>query len=125
MTKFAHDEVVPDSSSATSKKEQVADMFDNIAYRYDFLNRFLSGGIDILWRKKALRFLKASQPRTILDVATGTADVAIMASRLLKPEAITGIDISEGMLEIGRTKIHKLGLDNTIELLKGDCETIS
>ncbi len=125
MTKFAHDNVVPDSLSASSKKEQVADMFDDIAHRYDFLNRFLSAGLDIGWRKKALACLSDLQPKKILDVATGTADVAIMASGLLKPEAITGIDISEGMLEIGRRKIEKLGLQNTIELLKGDSETIN
>jgi demethylmenaquinone methyltransferase/2-methoxy-6-polyprenyl-1,4-benzoquinol methylase len=125
MTRFAHDSVVPDSLSGQSKKEQVADMFDNIAYRYDFLNRFLSAGLDISWRRKALGFLKELQPKKILDVATGTGDVAIMASGLLKPEAITGIDISEGMLEIGRKKIQRLGLQDAIELLKGDSETIN
>jgi len=125
MTRFAHDSVVPDSLSGQTKKEQVADMFDHIAYRYDFLNRFLSAGLDISWRRKALGFLKELQPKKLLDVATGTADVAIMASGLLKPETITGIDISEGMLEIGRKKVQKLGLQNTIELLKGDSETIN
>jgi demethylmenaquinone methyltransferase/2-methoxy-6-polyprenyl-1,4-benzoquinol methylase len=125
MTRFAHDSVVPDNLSGQSKKEQVADMFDNIAYRYDFLNRFLSAGLDIRWRKKALGYLKELRPGKILDVATGTGDVAIMASGLLKPVAITGIDISEGMLEIGRKKVQKLGLENTIELLKGDSETIN
>jgi len=125
MTKFAHDSIVPDQSSDQSKKEQVAGMFDDIAFRYDFLNRTLSGGMDILWRKKALGYLKELQPKKILDVATGTADVAIMASRLLKPTTITGIDISEGMLEVGRKKVESQGLQNTIELLKGDSETIS
>jgi demethylmenaquinone methyltransferase/2-methoxy-6-polyprenyl-1,4-benzoquinol methylase len=125
MTRFAHDSVVPDSLSGQSKKEQVADMFDNIAYRYDFLNLFFSAGLDISWRRKALGFLKELQPKKILDVATGTGDVAIMASGLLKPEAITGIDISEGMLEIGRKKIQRLGLQDAIELLKGDRETIN
>ena len=120
MTKFAHDSVVPDKDSAFTKKEQVADMFDDIAHRYDFLNRFLSGGLDISWRKKALGYLKTLQPKKMLDVATGTADVAIMASGLLKPTSITGIDISDGMLEIGRKKINRLGLQNTIELLNGD-----
>ena len=100
-------------------------MFDDIAYRYDFLNRALSGGLDIVWRKKALAYLKDLQPKTILDVATGTGDVAIMASRLLKPTHITGIDISGGMLELGRKKVADLGLQNTIELLKGDSEQIS
>ncbi|RYD78569.1 MAG: bifunctional demethylmenaquinone methyltransferase/2-methoxy-6-polyprenyl-1,4-benzoquinol methylase UbiE [Sphingobacteriales bacterium] len=125
MTKFAHDSIVPDQTSDQTKKEQVAGMFDDIAYRYDFLNRTLSGGLDISWRKKALNYLKDLQPKYMLDVATGTADVAIMASRLLKPDAIKGIDISEGMLEIGRKKVAAQGLKDTIELLKGDSETIS
>lgn len=100
-------------------------MFDDIAYRYDFLNRFLSGGLDVGWRKKALGYLRELQPKKILDVATGTGDVAIMASALLKPSLIVGIDISNGMLEIGRQKIAKLGLQNTVELLNGDSETIN
>src|SRR3954463_1134168 len=81
MTEFAHDEVVPLKNSALSKKEQVADMFDSIAFRYDFLNRFLSAGIDIRWRKKAIAQLKGIAPKQVLDVATGTADVAIMTAR--------------------------------------------
>ena len=105
MTQFAHDQVVPQQDSSLSKKEQVADMFDDIAYRYDFLNRFLSGGIDILWRKKAIGQLKKLDPKKILDVATGTADVAIMTTDILTPEKIIGIDISEGMLSFGRKKI--------------------
>ena len=125
MTKFAHDNVVPLQGSELSKKEQVADMFDNIAYRYDFLNRFLSAGIDIWWRKKAIRQLLKLAPQTVLDVATGTADVAIMSTKILKPKKITGIDISDGMLAIGRQKVAKLGLQNTIELLNGDSETIN
>ncbi len=125
MTKFEHDTVVPDKDSDLSKKQQVAEMFDDIAHRYDFLNRFLSAGIDIGWRKKALGYLKDIRPKKILDVATGTGDVAIMASGLLKPDKITGIDISEGMLEIGRKKIKEAGLELQIELLKGDSETIS
>ena len=124
MTQFAHDKVVPVIGSELSKKEQVADMFDNIAYRYDFLNRFLSVGIDITWRKKAIKQLKDINPKKILDVATGTADVAIMTARILQPEKIIGIDISDGMLNVGRKKIAKLGLENLIELLNGDSETI-
>ena len=116
MTVFEHDKVVPDQTSDLSKKEQVADMFDDIAKKYDFLNRFLSAGIDVSWRKKALSHLKESNPATILDVATGTADVAILAQSILHPEKIIGIDISEGMLSIGREKINKLGLQNQIEL---------
>ncbi|WP_301920971.1 bifunctional demethylmenaquinone methyltransferase/2-methoxy-6-polyprenyl-1,4-benzoquinol methylase UbiE [Ferruginibacter sp.] len=124
MTQFAHDTVVPSKGSDLSKKDQVADMFNSIAYRYDFLNRFLSAGVDVWWRKKAIRELKKLKPKNILDVATGTADVAIMATTLLDPEKITGIDISDGMLEIGRAKIKKKGLEKTIELLNGDSETI-
>ena len=125
MADYAHDTIVPYKDSGISKKLQVAGMFDDIAFRYDFLNRFLSAGIDVRWRKKAIKQLVDLKPKNILDVATGTADVAIMASGILKPEKITGIDISDGMLELGRKKIQKLGLQNTIELLNGDCETIN
>jgi demethylmenaquinone methyltransferase/2-methoxy-6-polyprenyl-1,4-benzoquinol methylase len=117
--------VVPYAGSKLSKKEQIADMFDNIAFRYDFLNHFMSMGIDVIWRKKALKQLKTLQPKQMLDVATGTGDFAIMAQRILQPDHITGIDISEGMLAIGRKKIEKLGLDNKITLQGGDSETIS
>jgi demethylmenaquinone methyltransferase/2-methoxy-6-polyprenyl-1,4-benzoquinol methylase len=100
-------------------------MFDSIAFRYDFLNRFLSVGIDVYWRKKAIRQLKDLRPQKVLDVATGTADVAIMTYRLLKPAKIAGIDISEGMLNLGRQKIAKLGLQDKIELFQGDSEKIA
>jgi demethylmenaquinone methyltransferase/2-methoxy-6-polyprenyl-1,4-benzoquinol methylase len=125
MTEFAHDLIVPYKKSTLTKKEQVAAMFDDIAFRYDFLNRFLSGGIDVSWRKKAIRQLSSLQPKKILDVATGTADMAIIESAILNPVKITGIDISDGMLEIGRKKIAELGLDDKIELLNGDSETIN
>ncbi len=124
MGKFAHDTVVPDIASNLSKKEQVAHMFNNIAPQYDFLNRFLSAGIDISWRKKALSLLKKDNPKKILDIATGTADVAILAANILSPEKIVGIDISDGMLELGRKKIATLNLQDTIELLQGDSEAI-
>ncbi len=124
MTQFAHDTIVPYKGSALNKKEQVAAMFNDIAFRYDFLNRFLSAGIDIKWRKKAIKLLLDLRPQKILDVATGTADVAIMASGILHPEKIIGIDISEGMLAIGQKKVEKLGLQDTIQLLNGDSETI-
>lgn len=124
MTEFAHDSVVPYKDSEGSKKQQVAAMFDDIAFKYDFLNRFLSAGIDVGWRKKAIKQIAELHPKTILDVATGTADVAIMASGILKPEKIVGIDISDGMLEIGRQKVEKAGLTGIIELLNGDSETI-
>lgn len=125
MSKFAHDTIVPFKDSELSKKQQVAVMFDKIAFRYDFLNRFLSAGIDVSWRKKAIKQLKALQPQYILDVATGTGDVAILAEKMLHPVKITGIDISEGMLDIGRKKVQKSGLQSKIELLQGDSETMS
>jgi demethylmenaquinone methyltransferase/2-methoxy-6-polyprenyl-1,4-benzoquinol methylase len=125
MLKYDHDSVMPEEGSDLSKKEQVAGMFDSIAYRYDFLNRFLSAGIDIIWRKNALKELKKLDPKKILDVATGTADVAIMATNSLHPEKIIGIDISDGMLDFGRKKIEKLKLGKIIELVNGDSETIN
>ena len=124
MGNYAHDRIVPDQASNLPKKEQVALMFDQIAPQYDFLNRFLSAGIDISWRKKTLLKLKKDNPQFILDVATGTADLAIMASRLLSPQKITGIDISEGMLELGRKKILQGGLQEQITLHTGDSEAI-
>ena len=124
MGKFAHDTIVPDVASNLSKKEQVALMFNRIAPQYDFLNRFLSAGIDISWRKKALSYLKKDNPQAILDVATGTADVAMLAAKILQPKNIIGIDISEGMLAEGRKKIAALGLQNSIDLISGDSEQI-
>lgn len=125
MAKYDHDTVVPYSDSELSKKQQVTDMFNRIAFRYDFMNRFLSAGIDVAWRKKALKQLLKEKPKVILDVATGTGDVAIMAYELLKPDNIIGIDISDKMLEIGRGKVLKLGLDKQIELQSGDSEAIN
>ncbi len=107
-----------------SKKKQVSNMFDNIAPWYDFLNHFLSLGIDISWRKKAIRSLRDLQPKRILDVATGTADLALEAESQLSPTQIVGIDISKEMLEIGRQKLEKKGLTDKIELLEGDSENI-
>ena len=125
MTRFEHDSVVPLNDSALSKKEQVAEMFDDIAKKYDFLNRFLSAGTDVTWRKKALSHLKEIKPSSLLDVATGTADVAILAHRILSPDKIVGIDISEGMLEIGRKKIKDISLDEKISLINNDARLIS
>ncbi len=124
MNMYPHDTVVPFKDSAESKKKQVETMFDKIAFRYDFLNRFLSAGIDVSWRKKAIKLLLPLHPKKILDVATGTGDFALTSYEILKPEKITGIDISEGMLELGREKIVKAGLANHIELLNGDSEAI-
>jgi len=115
--------VVPYKEKEGSKKAQVAEMFDNISPRYDFLNHFLSLGIDILWRKKAVKELKAIKPKLILDIATGTGDFAIEALSL-KPEKIIGVDISEGMLSFGREKLSRRKLNDKIELRMGDSEKL-
>lgn len=116
--------VLPYAESTASKKEQVASMFDNISHSYDKLNRILSFGIDILWRKKAIATLKDARPALILDIATGTGDLAIEALSL-RPDKIIGVDISEGMLAAGRVKINRLGLADKIELRTGDSENLS
>ena len=115
--------VVPYKNSTKNKKKQVAEMFDNISARYDLLNHVLSLNIDKYWRKKSLKLLAASQPKNILDVATGTADFAIAALKL-HPEKIVGIDISDGMLAIGRKKLLKKKLQNQVELLNADSENM-
>lgn len=106
-----------------SKKEQVADMFDNIAARYDLLNHVLSLSIDKGWRKKVVRMASEGDPKLILDVATGTADLAIALEKAA-PEKITGIDISAGMLDVGRQKIEKKGLSKLISLEQADSENL-
>ncbi|MBK6932241.1 MAG: bifunctional demethylmenaquinone methyltransferase/2-methoxy-6-polyprenyl-1,4-benzoquinol methylase UbiE [Saprospirales bacterium] len=116
--------VTPYRSDGESKKAQVERMFDKIAPRYDLLNRVLSLGIDVWWRRKALGYLRQLQPKVILDVATGTADVALLAARMLKPERITGIDIANQMLEYGREKIRRAGLERVITLETGDSEQL-
>jgi ubiquinone/menaquinone biosynthesis methyltransferases len=113
MEEFSHD-----------KKAAVGSMFDEIAHSYDFLNHFLSFGVDRLWRKKAIKIISQTHKQcNILDVATGTGDLAIAALKL-DPSHITGIDISEKMLEAGREKIRKMGLSEKIELVHGDSEKI-
>jgi demethylmenaquinone methyltransferase / 2-methoxy-6-polyprenyl-1,4-benzoquinol methylase len=124
MSKFAHDNLTPYQDSTLNKKEQVASMFNNIAGKYDFLNHFLSIGIDVIWRKNALNQLKSIQPKKMLDVATGTGDLAIMAAKRLQPNTVTGIDISTGMLEVGKEKIKKANLDKVITMLEGDSENL-
>jgi demethylmenaquinone methyltransferase/2-methoxy-6-polyprenyl-1,4-benzoquinol methylase len=115
--------VLPYKEEQSGKKAQVAKMFDSISHRYDFLNHFLSLGIDRGWRKRAIEFLKPHKPKHILDVATGTGDFALQALAL-NPDHITGIDISEGMLEIGRKKIQERQLSSKVELQRGDSENI-
>ena len=114
--------IKPQQNSSRSKKKQIADMFDNIAKSYDFLNHTLSFGMDFYWRKKAIEKL-TNKPKIILDVACGTADFAIAASRLEKTQ-ITGIDISKKMLEIGRKKVEQKGLKKQIKLQLADSENL-
>lgn len=115
--------VVPYKDKTEAKKQQVASMFDSISGKYDFLNHFLSLGIDIRWRKKAIKLLKPSQPKQILDIATGTGDFAIEALKL-NPTKIIGVDISEGMLGVGREKMKKKGFDQIIDMQSGDSENL-
>jgi demethylmenaquinone methyltransferase / 2-methoxy-6-polyprenyl-1,4-benzoquinol methylase len=118
-----HDKIKP-YHTGKEKKEEVAEMFNNIANRYDLLNSILSLGIHKGWRKKCVQLLAPDKPGKILDVATGTADFAIACAKL-KPGKITGIDISEGMMQFGREKIKKAGLENLIELEYGNAETVA
>lgn len=115
--------IVPDETSNLSKKAQVADMFNNIAGKYDFLNHFLSLGIDKSWRRKAIAAISGIHPKVILDVATGTGDLAIEASKL-SPEKIIGIDIAIQMLSVGRQKIKEAQLVGIITLETGDSEAL-
>ncbi len=115
--------VVPYKEDSSTKKEQVARMFDSISGRYDFLNHFLSMGIDRVWRRKAISLLRDIQPKVILDVATGTGDFAIEALNL-KPDKIIGVDISDGMLNVGRKKMESKKIDHLIELRSGDSENL-
>jgi len=116
--------IVPYKDQNTGKKAQVAEMFDKISPTYDFLNHFLSLGIDILWRKTAIKLLKNENPKLILDVATGTGDFALEALKL-NPERIIGVDISEGMLAQGREKMKKRNLTAKIDLQSGDSENLN
>lgn len=116
-------QVTPYKDSGQQKKQQVEQMFDNIAPKYDFLNHFLSLGIDKLWRNKAIRILSDFKSDYVLDVATGTGDFAIAASKL-KPRKIIGFDISGEMLNVGRQKVKRLGLEEVIEFKKGDSEAM-
>jgi demethylmenaquinone methyltransferase / 2-methoxy-6-polyprenyl-1,4-benzoquinol methylase len=116
-------EIKPNQQAESTKKEQVEEMFNSIAPRYDLLNRLLSLGIDKGWRKKAINEISDIHPKYILDVATGTADLAIEALSLI-PQKITGVDISAQMLEVGKTKVQKLQQEAIIELVKGDSEQL-
>lgn len=121
---YPQEKITPYNSD-DKKSVQVEQMFDNIAHAYDSLNHTLSLGIDKSWRRKAIAWLKPSAPRKIMDVATGTGDFAIQAYRDLKPETIIGTDISEGMMEVGRTKAGKMGLTDKITFAREDCTDLS
>ena len=116
-------EVKPYGDANKSKKEEVAQMFDNISAKYDFLNHFLSLGIDKIWRKKAVNMLREINPTKILDIATGTGDFAI-ESLSLKPDEVIGVDISEGMLQKGREKMVKRKVDHIVSMRSGDSEDL-
>lgn len=113
--------VKPYSDSDLTKKEQVEQMFDNISGKYDELNHILSMGIDVGWRKKVVKIIKNQNPKTVLDIATGTGDLAIMMAKATDAK-ITGFDLSAGMLEVGRKKIEELNLEDRIDMIQGDAE---
>lgn len=115
--------IVKPYNSDRSKKEEVAEMFNNISGRYDFLNHFLSLGIDHLWRARAVKELREINPKRILDIATGTGDFAI-ANLKLNPEEVVGIDISSGMLEVGKVKMKKKKVDHIVSMQLGDSEDL-
>lgn len=116
------EKVTPYKDSELGKKEQVAKMFDNISGNYDGLNRMISFGIDVKWRKKVVQIVKDARPEKVLDIATGTGDLAINIAKNTDAKKIIGLDISVGMLEVGKTKITKAELDDKIEMIVGDSE---
>ena len=118
-------EVIKPYNQEAEKANQVEQMFDNIAPTYDKLNHRLSWDIDKGWRLKAIRQLQPFAPKTLLDIATGTGDFAILAAKMLKPEKLIGADISEGMMEIGRQKVKAEGLDSIVSFEKEDCLNLS
>lgn len=121
---FTLSKITPYKDSQLGKKEQVTQMFDNISKEYDGLNRVISFGIDVSWRKKVVSLVNETQPKTILDIATGTGDLAIQLATSTKASRIIGLDISEGMLDVGRKKVTQKQLDNRIELVLGDSENL-
>ena len=118
-------ETIKPYHAGDGKAAQVEQMFDNIAPTYDTLNHRLSWDIDKGWRKKAIKQLAPFQPQTMLDIATGTGDFAILSAQMLQPQKLIGADISEGMMEIGRQKVKQLGLQDVISFAKEDCLHLS
>jgi len=115
--------ITPYKDSQLGKKQQVEQMFDTISGNYDNLNRMISLGTDQGWRRKVLKLVAETNPTTILDIATGTGDMAILLSKT-NAQKITGLDLSAGMLEVGRKKIKALNLDHRIEMIQGDSENL-
>ena len=115
--------VKPYGNAARTKKEEVAEMFNNISKRYDFLNHFLSLGIDKIWRRKAVKELREIHPKRILDIATGTGDFALATLKVM-PEEVVGMDISEGMLAVGKVKMRKKKVDHIVSMQLGDSENL-
>ncbi|NHM05807.1 bifunctional demethylmenaquinone methyltransferase/2-methoxy-6-polyprenyl-1,4-benzoquinol methylase UbiE [Flavobacterium sp. CYK-4] len=118
------EKITPYKSSTLSKKEQVAQMFDNISGNYDGLNRVISFGIDMKWRQKVIQLVADQNPKTVLDIATGTGDLAILMAEKTKAEKIIGLDISAGMLEVGKQKIAHKQLSEKIEMMLADSEAM-
>ena len=116
--------VTPYQGSSQSKKQQVEQMFDNISGNYDGLNRVISMGTDVSWRKKVVQMAKDHQPETVLDIATGTGDLAIQIAEAANAKKIIGLDLSEGMLKVGRKKIMSKNLQTKIEMIQGDSEAL-
>ncbi|MCH9661128.1 MAG: bifunctional demethylmenaquinone methyltransferase/2-methoxy-6-polyprenyl-1,4-benzoquinol methylase UbiE [Bacteroidetes bacterium] len=116
--------VTPYKNSNASKKEQVEEMFDNISGNYDGLNRVISLGTDVKWRKKVVKLIAATHPKTILDIATGTGDLAIKYAEKIPAQKIVGLDLSEGMLSVARKKVAKKSFNTQLEFVKGDSEAL-
>jgi len=116
-------DVKPYKDKDNSRKEQVTEMFDNISGNYDFMNRIMTFGIDVKWRKKVVKMVAETHPEEILDIATGTGDFAIMLAKI-KPRRIVGLDISAGMLKVGKKKVKEKNLENLIEMVLGDSENL-
>lgn len=112
--------ITPYLDDRRQKTEQVKEMFDSIAQAYDFMNRAMTFGVDKLWRRKAVRMLEKKRPRSILDLATGTGDLAIALAKKIPDAKVTGADLSPQMLEVGRRKVRQAGLAQRIEMLEAD-----